>query len=33
LFRYLETEEEVNDKRLPEWDEFQELVVDHKIES
>jgi len=33
LLRYLETEGEVNDKRLPEWDEFQKLAADYKIES
>jgi len=33
LLRYLETEGEVNDDRFPEWDEFQELATDYKIES
>ncbi len=33
LLRYLETEGEVNDERLPEWNEFQELATDYKIES
>jgi len=33
LLRYLETEGEVNDKRLPEWDEFQKLAADYKTES
>jgi hypothetical protein len=33
LLRYLETEGEVSDKRLLEWDEFQELAADYKIES
>jgi len=33
LLRYLETEGEVNDKRLPEWDEFRKLAADYKIES
>jgi len=33
LLRYLETEREVNDKRLPEWDEFQKLAADYKTGS
>ena len=33
LLRYLETEGEVNDYRFPEWDVFQELATDYKIES
>ncbi|MGZ0747332.1 MarR family transcriptional regulator [Haloparvum sp. AD34] len=32
LLRYLETHGEVDDDRLPEWDEFQELAADYKIE-
>jgi DNA-binding MarR family transcriptional regulator len=32
LLRYLETHGEVDDDRLPEWDEFQELVADYKTE-
>ncbi|WP_058365188.1 helix-turn-helix transcriptional regulator [Haloparvum sedimenti] len=33
LLRYLQTHGEVDDDRLPEWDEFQELAADYKIES
>ena len=33
LLRYLEREGEVNDKGLPEWDEFQKLAADYKTES
>ena len=29
LLRYLETHDEVDDDRLPEWDEFQKLVADY----
>jgi hypothetical protein len=32
-YNFSETEGKVNDKRLPEWDEFQELAADYKIES
>ncbi|MDR5657775.1 winged helix DNA-binding protein [Halodesulfurarchaeum sp. HSR-GB] len=31
LLRYLETHGEVDDDRLPEWDEFQELAADYKV--
>ena len=33
LLQYLETHGEVDDDRLPEWDEFEELAADYKIES
>ncbi len=33
LLRYLETHGEVDDDRLPECDEFQELATDYKTES
>jgi DNA-binding MarR family transcriptional regulator len=32
LLRYLEAHGEVDDERLPEWDEFQELAADYKTE-
>ena len=32
LLRYLETHGEVDDDRLPEWDEFQELAADYEVE-
>ena len=31
LPRYLETHSEVDDDRLPEWDEFQELTADYEV--
>ena len=31
LLRYLETHGEVDDDRLPEWDEFQELAADYEV--
>jgi DNA-binding MarR family transcriptional regulator len=31
LLRYLETHGEVDDERLPEWDEFQELAADYEV--
>ncbi|WP_018257210.1 helix-turn-helix transcriptional regulator [Halomicrobium katesii] len=31
LLRYLETHGEVDDARLPEWDEFQELAADYEV--
>ncbi|WP_435197662.1 MarR family transcriptional regulator [Natronomonas sp. EA1] len=31
LVRYLETHGEVDDDRLPEWDEFQELAADYEV--
>ena len=31
LPRYLETHGEVDDDRLPEWDEFQELAADYEV--
>ncbi|WP_254280779.1 MarR family transcriptional regulator [Haloarcula marina] len=31
LLRYLETHGEVDDDRLPEWDEFQELTADYEV--
>ncbi|ELZ21056.1 hypothetical protein C475_18898 [Halosimplex carlsbadense 2-9-1] len=33
VLRYLETHGEVDDDWLPEWDEFQKLAADYKIES
>lgn len=33
LLRYLETHDEVDDDRLLEWDEFQELAADYDIET
>jgi hypothetical protein len=33
LLRYLETHGEVDDGRLPGWDEFQGLAADYKIKS
>ena len=32
LLRYLETHGEVDDDRLPEWDEFQELAADYEVQ-
>jgi len=32
LLRYLETHGDVEDDRLPEWDEFQELAADYEID-
>ncbi|WP_144927921.1 MarR family transcriptional regulator [Halorubrum salsamenti] len=32
LLRYLETHGEIQDDRLPEWDEFQKLVADYEID-
>ncbi|MDB9234958.1 MarR family transcriptional regulator [Halorubrum ezzemoulense] len=32
LLRYLETHGEIQDDRLPEWDEFQKLAVDYEID-
>jgi len=32
LLRYLETHGEVDDNRLPEWDEFQELADDYEVD-
>ncbi|WP_371191657.1 hypothetical protein [Halorubrum miltondacostae] len=32
LLRYLETHGEVDDDRLPAWDEFQELAGEYEIE-
>ena len=32
LLRYLKTHGEVDDDRLPKWDEFQELATDYEIE-
>jgi len=32
LLRYLETHGEVDDDRLPEWDEFQELAADYEVD-
>ena len=31
LLRYLETHGEVDNDRLPEWDEFQELAADYEV--
>jgi len=31
LPRYLETHGEVDDERLPEWDEYQELAADYEM--
>jgi hypothetical protein len=31
LLRYLETHDEVDDDRLPEWDEFQKLADDYEV--
>jgi hypothetical protein len=31
LLRYPETHGEVDDDRLPEWDEFQKLAADHEV--
>jgi hypothetical protein len=31
LLRYLETHGEVDDDRLPAWDEFQELAADYEV--
>ncbi|ERG93581.1 MAG: oxyanion-translocating ATPase [Haloquadratum walsbyi J07HQW2] len=31
LLRYLKTHGEVDDDRLPEWDEFQELAADYEV--
>ena len=31
LLRYLETHGEVDDERLPEWDEFQKLAADYEV--
>ena len=31
LIHYLETQDEVDDDRLPEWDEFQELMADYEV--
>ena len=31
LIRYLETQGALDDERLPEWDEFQELAADYKV--
>lgn len=31
LFRYLETQGEINDDRFPEWDKFQELAADYEV--
>jgi len=31
LLRYLETQGEVNDDRLREWNEFQELAADYEV--
>ncbi|WP_336345975.1 ArsR family transcriptional regulator [Halalkalicoccus ordinarius] len=32
LLRYLKTDGEVDDDRLPEWDEFQELAADYEVQ-
>jgi SOS response regulatory protein OraA/RecX len=32
LLRYLETHGEVDDDRLPEWDEFQKLAAEYEVE-
>jgi DNA-binding transcriptional ArsR family regulator len=32
LLHYLETHGEVDDDRLPEWDEFQDLAADYEVE-
>jgi hypothetical protein len=32
LLRYLETHGEIDDDRLPAWDEFQELAGEYEIE-
>jgi len=31
LLRYLETHGEVDDERLPEWDEFQKLAAEYGV--
>ncbi len=31
LLHYLDTRGEVDDDRLPEWDEFQELAADYEV--
>ncbi|GGM66149.1 hypothetical protein GCM10009017_15290 [Halarchaeum rubridurum] len=31
LLRYLETQGDVDDDRLPEWDEFQQLAADYEV--
>jgi hypothetical protein len=31
LLRYIETHGEVDDDRLPEWDEFQQLAADYEV--
>jgi hypothetical protein len=31
LLRYLETHGEVDNDRLPEWNEFQELAADYEV--
>lgn len=31
LLRYLKTYGEVDDERLPEWDEFQKLAADYEV--
>jgi DNA-binding MarR family transcriptional regulator len=32
LLRYLETHGEVDDERLPDWDDFQELAADYEVD-
>ncbi|MBP1953326.1 hypothetical protein J2752_000207 [Halarchaeum rubridurum] len=31
MLRYLETQGDVDDDRLPEWDEFQQLAADYEV--